>query len=124
MNKVTSAFLALILGLAVSFSGISYANAGDKKPPFNPEQMMQDIHEENDDPAQTVFACAMSITQASAGLSGQSPMEVVEENEECIEKIKDLCQFEIKKGKIKYDLKGGVQLGACLIFPFEMWTRK
>lgn len=68
-----------------------------------------------ENPAMELMMCAMSIP-----FSG---LDIAKDNCQCIPRVKELCSFKFKNGKIRYKFGDGVDKAWCLAFPLSMWSK-
>ena len=127
--------ITLMFMLMMTFSASSFARfdsmgcftpdkndaALNEKTGMNVGEARQGFFDQIKNPAQELVGCAMSVLSPSG--PGDA-MSLVKSNCACSNVIKDLCRYSVRKGKISYKLQGGADLGMCLVFPFQMWTKQ
>jgi hypothetical protein len=122
MKKIiATAFLLISLtGSALAGSGSmgcfevpTNDTALDHMSGFDKQAEREKGYAENENPAQELFFCAMSV----------ATQPLAKENCRCKERVRELCGFGFRKGNIFYKVKNGAQLPWCLAFPLSMWTR-
>ena len=103
-----SAFAADMSCFSVPKNDDLYSQVGD----FNKQQFREQKIGEQENPAQDLMGCAMSVTQ------GGNPANAIKGNCGCQKAIKKLCSFNIKKKRVS--ASGGADAAFCV--PFAPWN--
>lgn len=85
---------------------------------YNKQQQREVAYGQLENPVMELMMCAVS------NLQGGISLDILKSNCKCKERVKEICHFSIKKGKIRYKPQQGAELAWCMVFPLNMWTKK